>query len=68
MTQCAGTTKKGDRCRRDARQASTFCAIHQEQEARPRAGRSRDWDTDSVVKATIGGALIAAIVLFRIRR
>ena len=68
MTQCAGTTKKGDRCRREAREASTYCAIHQEQEARPRAGRSRDWDTDSLTEAAIGAALIAAIVLFRIRR
>jgi Family of unknown function (DUF5763) len=68
MAQCAGTTQRGDRCKRDAREGSGFCAIHQDQEVRPRADRSVEWDRDSVVKAAIGCALVVAIVFFRIRR
>lgn len=67
MTQCAGKTQKGDRCRRDAREGSPFCGLHQDQ-GRPRAERSQEWDTDAMLKAAIGFGLIAAIVLLRIRR
>jgi len=67
--QCAGTTKKGDRCRRDATQGSSYCAIHQDQELRPRSPRAQTvWDTDSVVKAAVGFGLVAAIFLFRFRK
>lgn len=69
MTQCEGTTRKGDRCRREARAGSSYCAIHQDQEVRARTARAeQDWDTDAVVKAAIGVGLIAAIFLFRFRR
>ena len=69
MTQCRGTTKKGDRCRREAREGSDFCAIHQDQEVRERRERgTEEWDTESVVKAAIGLGLVAAIFLFRFRR
>ena len=68
MTQCAGKTQKGDRCKREAREGSGFCAIHLDQDVRPRPDRSAAWDTDSMMKAAIGCALVAAIVFFRIRR
>ena len=69
MTQCRGTTKKGDRCRRDAQEGSGFCAIHQDQEVRERRERgTEEWDTESVVKAAIGLGLVAAIFLLRFRR
>lgn len=68
MAQCAGKTQKGDRCKRDAREGAGFCAIHQDQELRPRPDRSVEWDTESVMRAAIGCALLAAIVFFRIRR
>ena len=68
MTQCAGKTQKGDRCKREAREGSGFCAIHLDQDVRPRAERSGEWDSDAVLKAAIGFALVAAIVFFRIRR
>ena len=70
MAQCRGTTKKGERCKRDARDNSEFCAIHQEQEIRPRATRAQaqEWDRDALMKAAIGFGLVAAIFLFRFRR
>lgn len=69
MPQCKGTTKKGERCKRDAREGSAFCAIHQDQEIRARsAPASVEWDRDAVMKTALGFALVAAIVLFRFRR
>ena len=69
MTQCRGTTKKGDRCKRDAREGSAFCAIHQDQEVRERHIPNREeWDTEAIMKAAIGVGLVAAIFLFRFRR
>ncbi len=68
MAQCAGKTQKGDRCKRDAREGSAYCAIHQEQEVRPRPEPSAAWDRESLTKAAIGAVLVAAIVFFRIRR
>lgn len=68
MTQCRGTTKKGDRCKRDAREGSAFCSIHQDQEVREPRARAQEWDTDAIMKAAIGVGLVAAIFLFRFRR
>lgn len=69
MSQCEGTTKKGDRCKRQARPSSSFCTIHQDQEIRPRTPRPEQvWDSDSIVKAAIGVGLVAAIFLFRFKR
>jgi hypothetical protein len=73
MTQCAGTTQKGERCKREAREASAYCAIHLDQESRPRterpaAGVSSNWTPDDTFKAAIGFGILAAIVIFRIRR
>jgi hypothetical protein len=69
VTQCRGRTKKGEQCKRDAREGSGFCAIHQEQEGRepPQRG-AEEWDKDAIVKAAIGFGLVAAIFLFRFRR
>lgn len=69
MTQCRGTTKKGHRCKRDAREGSAFCAIHQEQEVREARQRpTEEWDNEAILKAAIGFGLVAAIFLFRFRR
>jgi len=69
VTQCRGTTKKGDRCKRDARDGAQFCAIHQDQEVRERkAPASEEWDKDAIMKAALGFGLVAAIFLFRFRR
>lgn len=70
MTQCAGTTQKGERCKRDAREGSAYCAVHLEQERSPRAERTAapPWTSDDVLKAAVGFGILAAIVLFRIRR
>jgi hypothetical protein len=75
MTQCAGTTLKGERCKREAREGATYCSIHFDAPPRPspeptaaagaaEAPRDRDWMTS----AALGLALFAAIVLFRVRR
>jgi hypothetical protein len=69
VSQCQGTTKKGDRCKREAPKGSAFCAIHQDQEVRERKPPpAQEWDTEAIVKAAIGFGLVAAIFLFRFRR
>lgn len=68
MAQCEGTTKKGERCKRDAKDASPFCSIHIDQELRERKPREGEWDSDAIFKAAIGFALVGAIFLFRFRR
>lgn len=68
MSQCEGKTRKGERCKRDARQGSAFCSIHQDQEVRERTQPDGEWDRDAMMKAAIGFALVGAIFLFRFRR
>jgi len=69
VAQCQGRTRKGEQCKRDAREGSAFCNIHQEQEVRaPSAHEAVEWDRDSVVKAAVGFAVIGAILFFRLRR
>jgi hypothetical protein len=68
VAQCEGTTKKGDRCKRDAGDGTRFCSIHQDQEIRPRSSTAETWDGDAIVKAAIGFGLVAAIFLYRFRR
>ena len=69
MAQCDGKTKKGDRCKREARTGSAYCAIHQDQEIRARSVPADVvWDNDPLVKAAVGFGLVAAIFLFRFRK
>ena len=68
MAQCAGRTKKGERCKRDARGASKFCSIHVEQEIRAPKEPAGEWDRDAMMKAAIGFALVGALFFFRFRR
>jgi hypothetical protein len=68
VAQCEGKTKKGERCRRDTRDGSAFCSIHQDQEIRPRTERTGEWDRDAIMKAALGFAVVGAIFLFRFRR
>lgn len=68
MAQCEGKTKKGDRCKRDARPGSGYCSIHVDQEHRARTMQTEEWDRDAIIKAAIGFALVGAVVLFRFRR
>lgn len=70
MAQCQGITRKGERCRREARAGSPYCSIHQEQEihSRPRAGATEEWDRDAVLKAALGFALVGVILYLGIRR
>ena len=70
MAQCKGTTRKGERCKRDASEGSAYCTIHLDQEVRPPSGakRSEEWDRDSLVKAALGFAVVGAIIFFGFRR
>lgn len=68
MAQCQGKTKKGERCKRDAKDASDFCSIHIDQAIRERKEPTAEWDNDAIIKAAIGFALVGAIFLFRFRR
>jgi hypothetical protein len=68
VAQCEGKTKKGERCRREASDGSSFCSIHQDQEIRERTKPTGEWDTDAIMKAAIGFVLIGTLVLLRLRR
>lgn len=68
MSQCEGKTRKGERCKRDARDGSAFCSIHLDQEVRERTQPAGEWDRDAIMKAAVGFALVGAIFLFRFRR
>jgi len=68
VAQCQGKTKKGERCKRDAPHGAAFCAIHQDQEIRPRSEPKGEWDRDAIMKAALGFAIVGAIFLFRFRR
>ncbi len=69
MAQCQGTTRKGEKCKREAQDGSAYCAIHQDQAVRaPRAREVVEWDREMMMHAALGMALIGAILLFRIRR
>ena len=68
MAQCRGKTKKGARCKRDAAGSGSFCSIHTEQEIRERKEPHSDWDSDAILKAAIGFALVGALFLFRFRK
>ena len=70
MAQCKGTTRKGERCKRDAREGSDFCSIHLDQEIRARSEPTGagEWDRDAIIKAAIGFALVGAVLFWRIRK
>lgn len=75
MTQCAGTTRKGERCKREAREGSSYCSIHFERAERPNpepaagaAAAASDALDDWMMAFALGLAVAAAIVLFRVRR
>ena len=68
VAQCQGKTKKGDRCKRDAKTGAAFCSIHVDQEIRARAERTSEWDSDAILKAAIGFAIVGAVFFLRFRR
>ena len=75
MAQCQGTTRKGERCKREAGEGQAFCSIHMDQEIRPRSAQAakegdapQEWNRDAIVKTAIGFGLLGAILFFRIRR
>ncbi len=70
VAQCQGITRKGDQCKRDAKPKSSYCAIHQDQEVRPPDPPRGDmeWDSDAIMKAALGFALVGVILLLRFRR
>jgi hypothetical protein len=69
VAQCQGTTRKGERCKREAAEGSAYCSIHTDQDAAAREPLpEQPWDRDAVVKTAIGFALIGAILFLRLRR
>lgn len=69
MAQCMGRTLKGERCKRDARAGSEYCALHEGQKADASPAREAvTWDRDTIMKTALGAALVGAILFFRIRR
>ncbi len=74
MSQCRGTTQKGERCRREAVEGSAYCSLHAYQAERgpePRGKETREvqeWDVDAILKTALGFALIGAIVVLGTRR
>lgn len=68
MAQCEGQTKRGDRCKREAKADGSFCSIHLDQEVRARTEPTGEWDRDAILKAAVGFALVGVIFLIRFRR
>jgi len=68
VTQCQGRTRKGEQCKREALRDSAFCSIHIDQEIRPPAEDPTEWDQDAILKAALGFAVVAAILLLRCKR
>ena len=69
MAQCQGTTKTGDQCKRDAKDGSSFCSIHQDQEVRARSTPTpQEWDRQAIMATALGFAVVGVLLLFRIRR
>ena len=68
MAQCRGTTKSGDRCKRDASEGSEYCGFHEDQAGEPAAaeaahdGSSSDRSTDLILVGAV------AVALFALRR
>ncbi len=62
MSQCRGTTKRGERCRNEAVGGSNFCSIHAQTDAGEGGAR---WDDDfSDTAKTVLGLAIAAVIVF----
>jgi hypothetical protein len=69
VAQCQGTTRKGERCKRDAAEGSAFCSIHTEQDMGARSAPApQEWDRDAILKTAIGFGLVGAILFFRLKR
>ncbi len=67
MASCSGTTKKGDRCRRNALKGSDYCAIHFAQDPAAPSGREAIEELEGrlseTAKTVLGIAIVAGIVL-----
>ncbi len=81
MAKCQGPTKKGDRCKREAREDSPFCSTHADQElpeqATPESSATEgedspysceEWNYETVMAVAVGFALVAVMLLLRPRR
>jgi hypothetical protein len=69
VAQCQGTTRKGERCKRDAKEGSRYCSIHFEQDTSDhRTDEPVTWDRDTILKTALGVAVVGAVLFLRIRR
>ena len=68
MAQCEGTTRSGDRCKRDARADSQFCYVHDpERAAEAENGEeaaAEDLDFQDLAPLLLAGVLAAGLVFF----
>jgi len=61
MAQCRGTTRKGERCRREAGEGSHYCSFHEPESAESGGSGWNDELTDTA--KTVLGLAVAAIVV-----
>ena len=62
MGQCRATTKKGDRCRREAKEMSRNCSMHEPAEEEVEAKSAWDDDMSDSAKTFLGLAVAAIVV------
>ncbi len=71
MSQCYGTTKSGDRCKRSTREGSRFCTIHADQAQDPGETSSpADASTEcepleAIVAIAAAGLVLVAVLTVR---
>lgn len=70
MPQCQGTTKAGERCKRDANQNSDFCGFHGEPTADGSPDETSSSDTSDTEDRSTDLLLIGvvAVGLFALKR
>jgi len=66
MAQCQGTTKAGNRCKRDANEETGYCGFHEDQAETSSKASSTAGSGDGGTDLILVGAV--AVALFAIRR
>ena len=66
MARCAGTTRSGDQCKRDAQEDSPFCYLHDPEKAQPDgpdgAAATEETEIIDLAPILIAGVLMAGLV------
>jgi hypothetical protein len=66
MARCEGTTRSGEQCKREAREGSKFCYVHEPDEEEGTADEAEALEFDDFVPLILAGLMTAGFfVLFK---